>query len=91
MLVMYRRLFARQGQKEFQTWIPAMFANRIARHVEVPESIAAKTGFVLIGAGCTSPAVSSIYRAAYLRAFATVQKRVIRRRQVRAARLVSWN
>ena len=67
-----------------------MFVNRIARHA-VPELTAAKTAFAMIGAGCTSPAVSAVYRTAYLRAFATVEKRVIRRREHRAARLVSCN
>jgi len=67
-----------------------MFVNRIARHA-VPELTAAETAFVLIGAACVSPAVSAVYRTAYLHAFATVEKRVIRRRQMRAARLVSWN
>ncbi|HEV3342438.1 MAG TPA: hypothetical protein VG125_18855 [Pirellulales bacterium] len=69
-----------------------MFLNRISHHVAtIQESPAPKTAFALVTAPCASPAVSAIYRDAYLQAFATVEQRVIRRRKVRAARFVSWN
>jgi hypothetical protein len=69
-----------------------MFVNRISRNLAIRnESPATKTPFALMGAPCAPAAANAIYRDAYLRAFATVQQRVIRRRELRAACLVSWN
>jgi hypothetical protein len=68
-----------------------MFMNRINSHTAAPRGpLAATAAFTFIGTPW-APAVTTIYRNAYLRAFAMVEQRVVRRRQLRAARFISRN
>lgn len=68
-----------------------MFANRIRRFALVGQELRTGTAaFVMMGVVPAS-GMGAIYHTAYLTAFKTVQKRVVRRRQLQAARRVSWN
>jgi hypothetical protein len=75
------------GSKEID-----MFANRIRRFtLQPPQLEKPQPAFALMNGAGIGIAAGVLYRTAYLRAFATVQQRVIRRRKLHAARRVSWN
>jgi hypothetical protein len=67
-----------------------MFAHRFRRFsFPARQRRPAAAGFVLLPSSGTG--ASAVYRAAYLSAFKTVERRVVRRRQVRAAKFISPN
>jgi hypothetical protein len=71
---------------------PTMFSNRIRRFRPVVQRIQDRQpAFALMTVAGAVPAVCALYRSAYLQAFKAVEKRVLRRCEVRAAKFVSLN
>ncbi len=70
-----------------------MFENRIRRFAANMRAgnSTPQPPFVLMNTTSVAPATITFYRVAYQQAFATVEKRVVRRRELRAARVISSN
>ncbi|HVX14091.1 MAG TPA: hypothetical protein VHC22_23095 [Pirellulales bacterium] len=70
-----------------------MFKNRIRRFAANMGAANSpqQSPFVLMSATSVAPAAMTFYRVAYQQAFATVEKRIVRRRQLHAARAISSN